>query len=120
MSDRTGEREEGALAGAVRADQRPALAAANPPVDAAQDLGALWGPDADALERQREGIARFVLGEPWACHAGRRTTGFVSEPSRSIVMVTSSPSSSVNSDGGTMPVPVIRKTPAGKVLARRR
>lgn len=49
-----------------------------------------------------------------------RATGFVSVPMPSIVMETTSPSASVKSSGGTMPVPVIRNAPSGWALPRKR
>ena len=47
-------------------------------------------------------------------------TVLVNVPIPSIVMETTSPASKVNSDGGTIPVPVSNTTPSGNVLLRPR
>ncbi len=47
-------------------------------------------------------------------------TRFSSVPIQSIVILMRSPCASVNSSPGTMPVPVMRKAPSGKLLSRKR
>ncbi len=46
------------------------------------------------------------------------TIGLDNVPTPSMVMSTMSPGRSVNSVVGTIPVPVIKKAPSGKVLSR--
>src|SRR4028118_560040 len=121
MTNRTRERQQRALPGAIRADQRPALALPNLPVNTAQDLRSMWYPDVDSIETDYQISSRVFPGSDGGfVHQARRTTGFTNDPIWSMRMVTSSPSSSVNSEGGTMPVAVIRSTPAGNSLFRSR
>lgn len=52
VADGAGEGEEGALAGAVRAEEGPVLAAPDRPGDAIEDRGAVRDPDADVFDEE--------------------------------------------------------------------
>src|SRR5215212_800176 len=116
MARGAGKRQQGALARSIRSDEHPALTRQHAPVDPLQDLHALRRPDADRAEL--DGGRNDVLRRRIRARQERRTTGFTSDPIPSMRIVTSSPSCRVNSDGGTIPVPVIKNTPAGNSLSR--
>ena len=88
----------------------------------ADERAAVFGGNATEVYRLAAGDTRPDRAARPTAQPARPTltTGFSSRPSRAISIVTRSPGSRLNGGAGTIPVPVRRIAPAGKLSARNR